>query len=93
MFEMILIGFFAFAVIGAAIGFRQGYDMGCEAGWNEGYQFATSDQEIAWQITAKGEAALDAATTEREPLTELSLHDRVWSEATMSFEKIKTPQP
>lgn len=59
-------------VIGFAIGHRMGLESGIETGWAEGYDFATSDSEIRWQLTARG--AESVPTTEREPLVTLALH-------------------
>ena len=54
-----------------AFGFAMGYQMGGDSGFEDGYDFACSQGEITWQLTAQGNSALSA---ERQPLAELSLH-------------------
>jgi len=46
------------------------YQRGSDDGFDQGYSFATSDIEVAWRLTTKGEAALDA---DRVPVA-LSIH-------------------
>lgn len=46
------------------------YQRGSDAGFDEGYEFATSEMEVQWRKTAQGSAAQAA---EREPV-ELTIH-------------------
>ena len=72
-FPLCLILLFIFTAGAFCIGYHCGFQKADQCAFDEGYEFALSDNEVGWRLTASGEAALDAVE-KREPLAELELH-------------------